>query len=163
MDFAAKSCGLPVELLKQVAHMIVEADGVCILWAMGITQHSMGSDASTAISNLLLVTGNYMRTGTGAYPLRGHNNVQGAGDHGAHPDLLPGYQSVHDPEVRARFEAAWNVKLPSTKGLDNHQMIDAIHAGKLKAMYLFGEEIALVDANANFVQDGLAKLEFFVA
>jgi formate dehydrogenase major subunit len=163
MEFAAKTCGLTVELLKQVAQMIVEADGVCILWAMGITQHSMGSDASTAISNLLLVTGNYMRTGTGAYPLRGHNNVQGAGDHGAAPDVLPGYQSVVDPEVRARFEAAWNVKLPSTKGLDNHEMIDAIHAGKLKAMYVFGEEIALVDSNANFVQDGLAKLEFFVA
>src|SRR6202162_6170875 len=63
MEFAAKTCGLTVELLKQVAHMIVEADGVCILWAMGITQHSMGSDGSTAISNLLLVTGNYMRTG----------------------------------------------------------------------------------------------------
>jgi formate dehydrogenase major subunit len=163
LEFAAQTCGLSVELLKQVAHMIVEADGVCILWAMGVTQHSMGSDASTAISNLLLVTGNYMRTGTGAYPLRGHNNVQGAGDHGAHPDLLPGYQSVHDPEIRARFEAAWKQKLPSTKGLDNHQMIDAIHAGKLKAMYIFGEEIALVDSNANLVQDGLAKLEFFVA
>src|SRR6201993_920762 len=163
MEFAAETCGLSVDLLKQVAHMIVEASGVCILWAMGITQHSMGSDASTAISNLLLVTGNYMRTGTGAYPLRGHNNVQGAGDHGAHPDLLPGYQSVHDPEIRARFEAAWNVKLPSVQGLDNRQMIDAIHAGKLKSMYLFGEEIALVDANANEVQDGLAKLEFFVA
>jgi formate dehydrogenase major subunit len=122
MDFAAKTCGLTVELLKQVAHMIVEANGVCILWAMGITQHSMGSDASTAISNLLLVTGNYMRTGTGAYPLRGHNNVQGATDHGAHPDLLPGYQSVHDPEVRARFEADWKVTLPSTQGLDNHQV-----------------------------------------
>jgi formate dehydrogenase major subunit len=163
MEFAAKTCGLTMDLLKQVAHMIAEADGVCILWAMGITQHSMGSDASTAISNLLLVTGNYMRTGTGAYPLRGHNNVQGAGDHGAAPNVLPGYQSVHDPEVRARFEAGWKVKLPSTKGLDNHQMIDAIHAGKLKAMYIFGEEIALVDSNANFVQDGLAKLEFFVA
>jgi formate dehydrogenase major subunit len=83
-----------------------------------------------------------MRTGTGAYPLRGHNNVQGATDHGAHPDLLPGYQSVHDSEVRARFEAGWKVKLPSTKGLDNHQMIDAIHAGELKAIYVFGEEIA---------------------
>jgi formate dehydrogenase major subunit len=163
LEFAAQTCGLSLELLKQVAHLIVETDGVCILWAMGITQHHMGSDASTAISNLLLITGNYMRTGTGAYPLRGHNNVQGAGDHGAHPDLLPGYQSVHDPEVRARFEAAWNLKLPSTKGLDNHDMIDAIHGGKLKAMYIFGEEIALVDSNANFVQDGLAKLEFFVA
>ena len=143
--------------------MIAEAKNVCILWAMGVTQHSMGSDTSTAISNLLLVTGNYKRTGTGAYPLRGHNNVQGASDHGAMPNFLPGYQSVDNPEVRARFEAAWKVKLPSTKGLDNHQMIDAIHEGKLKAMYLFGEEIALVDSNANYVRDALAKLEFFVA
>jgi len=149
--------------MKQVAHMIAEADGVCILWAMGVTQHSMGSDSSTAISNLLLITGNYMRTGTGAYPLRGHNNVQGASDHGAMPNFLPGYQSVDDPEVRARFEAGWKVKLPVAKGLDNHQMIDAIHAGQLKAMYLFGEEIALVDSNANYVQGGLSKLEFFVA
>ena len=163
LEFAAKTCGLTVELLKQVAHMIVEANGVCILWAMGITQHSMGSDSSTAISNLLLVTGNYMRTGAGAYPLRGHNNVQGAGDHGAHPENLTGYQNVHDPEVRARFEAAWKVSLPSTKGLDNFQMIEAIHAGKLKAMYLFGEEIALVDGNSNHVESALSKLEFFVA
>jgi formate dehydrogenase major subunit len=163
MEFAAQMCGLSVETMKQIAHMIAEADGVCILWAMGITQHSMGSDASTAISNLLLVTGNYMRTGTGAYPLRGHNNVQGASDHGAMPHFLPGYQSVDDPEVRARFEFAWKVTLPSTKGLDNHEMIEAIHEGKLKAMYLFGEEISLVDSNANFVQDGLSKLDFFVA
>jgi len=162
MEFGAQTCGLTVDLLKRVAHMIVEADGVCVLWAMGITQHSMGSDASTAISNLLLVTGNYMRTGTGAYPLRGHNNVQGAGDYGAHPDLLPGYQSVHEPKIRARFQSAWKVELPATEGLDNSEMIEAIHAGKLKAMYIFGEEIALVDTNANFVQDALAKLEFFV-
>src|SRR5271168_1780219 len=162
MEFAAERTGLPIETLKQVAHMIAEAEGVCILWAMGITQHSMGSDGSTAISNLLLVTGNYMRTGTGAYPLRGHNNVQGAGDHGAHPVMLPGYQRSDDPEVRARFESAWNVKLPTAKGLDNHEMIDAIHEGKLKAMYLFGEEISLVDSNSNFVDGGLGKLEFFV-
>jgi formate dehydrogenase major subunit len=162
LEFAAKTCGLTVEVLKQVAQMIVEAKGVCILWAMGITQHSMGSDSSTAISNLLLVTGNYMRTGTGAYPLRGHNNVQGAGDHGAHPENLTGYQKVHDPEVRARFEAAWKVSLPSTKGLDNFEMIEAIHAGKLQAMYLFGEEIALVDGNSNNVESALSKLEFFV-
>src|SRR5881409_1460924 len=132
IDFAAETCGLALETLKQVAQMIVEADGVCVLWAMGITQHSMGSDSSTAISNLLLVTGNYMRTGTGAYPLRGHNNVQGATDHGAHPDDLPGYQLVDDPEVRARFEAGWKIKLPSAKGLDNKEMIEAIHQGILK-------------------------------
>jgi len=163
MEFAARACGLSEDTLEKVAHMIVEADGVCILWAMGVTQHSMGSDTSTAISNLLLITGNYMRTGTGAYPLRGHNNVQGASDHGAMPNFLPGYQHVDDPEVRSRFQSGWNVQLPSTKGLDNHEMIDAIHQGTLKAMYLFGEEISLVDSNANFVGDGLSKLEFFVA
>ncbi len=163
MEFASEKCGLPLETLKKLAHMIAEAEGVCVLWAMGITQHVMGSDSSTAISNMLLVTGNYMRTGTGAYPLRGHNNVQGASDHGAMPNFLTGYQSVDDPEVRTRFEAAWNVKLPTAKGLDNHEMIEAIHKGKLKAMYLFGEEISLVDSNANFVNDGLGKLEFFVA
>ena len=162
MEFAAETCGLPVETLKKVAQMITEAEGVCVLWAMGVTQHSMGSDTSTAISNLLLVTGNYMRTGTGAYPLRGHNNVQGASDHGAMPNYLPGYQLVDDPGVRARFEAGWKVKLPSTKGLDNKEMIDAIHQGKLKAMYLFGEEISLVDSNKNFVEEGLSKLDFFV-
>jgi formate dehydrogenase major subunit len=162
LEAAQRLSGLPVETLKKVAHMIVEASGVCILWAMGITQHTMGSDASTAISNLLLVTGNYMRTGTGAYPLRGHNNVQGAGDHGAAPTTLPGYQSVDDPEVRQRFEAAWRVKLPTSKGLDNHEMVDAIQEGRLKSLYLFGEEMSLVDSNANYVQDAFNKLEFFV-
>jgi formate dehydrogenase major subunit len=162
MEFAAQACGIPRDTLEQVAQMIARADGVAILWAMGVTQHSMGSDTSTAISNLLLITGNYMKTGTGAYPLRGHNNVQGASDHGAMPNFLPGYQSVDDPEVRARFEAGWKVQLPATKGLDNHQMIDAVCEGKLKAMYLFGEEISLVDSNANFIAEGLGQLEFFV-
>jgi formate dehydrogenase major subunit len=162
MEFAAEACGLSEDTLQKVAHMIADASGVCVLWAMGVTQHSMGSDTSTAISNMLLVSGNYMRTGTGSYPLRGHNNVQGASDHGAMPNFLPGYQHVDDPEVRSRFEAAWKVPLPSTAGLDNHQMIDGIHEGKLKGMYLFGEEIGLVDSNANYVGNGLSKLDFFV-
>jgi formate dehydrogenase major subunit len=142
--------------------MIAAAERVCILWAMGVTQHANGSDTSTAISNLLLVTGNYMRPGTGAYPLRGHNNVQGASDHGSMPNVLSGYQSVADPEVRARFEAAWHVALPTTRGLDNHEMVDAIHEGRLKAMYLFGEEIDDVDSNSNYVGAALEKLDFFV-
>jgi formate dehydrogenase major subunit len=162
LEFASRTTGLPVETLEKVAHMIAGAERVCILWAMGVTQHSNGSDTSTAMSNLLLVSGNYMRPGTGAYPLRGHNNVQGASDHGSMPNVLPGYQSVDDPEVRRRFEEGWKAPLPSTKGLDNHEMIDAIHEGKLKAMYLFGEEISIVDSNANYVSGGLSKLEFFV-
>jgi len=103
-----------------------------------------------------------MRPGTGAYPLRGHNNVQGASDHGSMPNMLPGYQHVDDPEVRQRFEAGWKVTLPSTKGLDNHQMVEAIHGGKLKAMYLIGEEMSIVDSNANYVGDPFARLDFFV-
>ena len=162
LAMASERCGLPVETITQVAHMIAEADGVCVLWAMGVTQHSMGSDTSTAISNLLLATGNYMRPGAGAYPLRGHNNVQGASDHGAMPNFFPGYQEVDDPEIRAKFEKAWNVTLPPTPGLDNHMMIDAVHDGRLKAMYVFGEEMSLVDSNANYVQDALSKLDFFV-
>lgn len=162
LEFAAERCGMTVETLTQVAHMIADAEKVCICWAMGVTQHSMGSDTSTAISNLLLVTGNYMRPGTGAYPLRGHNNVQGASDNGSMPNNLPGYQSVDDPEVRDRFEAFWNVKLPSSKGLDNHQMVDAIYEGKVKAMYIIGEEMSIVDSNANYVDEAFAQLEFLV-
>ena len=100
LEAAARSAASRSRRSKNVAHMIADAKRVCILWAMGVTQHTMGSDTSTAISNLLLVTGNYMRPGTGAYPLRGHNNVQGASDHGSMPNMLPGYQSVDDPEVR---------------------------------------------------------------
>jgi formate dehydrogenase major subunit len=162
MEAASERCGIPLETLTSVAHMIADADSVCILWAMGVTQHIMGSDTSTAISNLLLATGNYMRPGTGAYPLRGHNNVQGASDHGAMPNFFPGYQKVDDPEIRAKFEKGWNVTLPPKPGLDNHLMIDAIHDGRLKAMYVFGEELSLVDSNANYVGDALSKLEFFV-
>jgi formate dehydrogenase major subunit len=162
LEWASEICGLTVQTLKEVATMIAEAESVCAIWAMGVTQHSNGSDTSTAISNLLLVTGNYMRPGTGAYPLRGHNNVQGASDHGAMPELLPGYQSVHDPGVRSRFEERWGVRLPSSKGLDNYEMVTAIHDGTLRSMYLCGEEMSLVDSDSNHVSDAFRKLEFFV-
>src|SRR6202166_727961 len=162
LEAATQQTGLSEPNIRTAADMIAEAKSTCILWAMGVTQHTQGSDISTAISNLLLITGNYMRPGTGAYPLRGHNNVQGASDHGAMPNMLPGYQSVDDPEVRQRFETGWRVKLPSSKGWDNHKMVDAIHDGKLKAMYLIGEEMSIVDSNANYVADAFAKLDFFV-
>src|SRR3984885_2275775 len=103
MEYASKTCKVPLEILERVAREIAAADSMCVLWAMGITQHTRGSDESTAVSNLLLVTGNYMRPNCGAYPLRGHNNVQGAGDIGAAPDLFAGYQHVTDSVSRARF------------------------------------------------------------
>jgi formate dehydrogenase major subunit len=161
LDAAEEQTGIPAETLKDVAHRIVHAGSVCALWAMGVTQHTMGSDTSTAISNLLLVTGHYGRPGTGAYPLRGHNNVQGCSDFGSVNTYLPGYQKVEDDAARARYEAEWGVTLSTKKGLDNRQMIEAIYEGTLKAIFLVGEEIALVDSNAHYVQEALSRLEFF--
>jgi formate dehydrogenase major subunit len=162
MDYASRICRVPEKTLIQVAGEIAAAESTCILWAMGVTQHSRGSDTSTAISNLLLVTGNYMRPGCGAYPLRGHNNVQGASDMGAMPNNFPGYQKVTDPAIRERFEKAWKVKLPPEKGLDNHQMVDAVYEGKLRTMYLAGEDMISADSNANRVGGAFERLEFFV-
>ena len=162
LDFAARRTGIPAETIEQVAREIAHADTVCILWAMGVTQHCGGSDTSTSISNLLLLTGNYMRPGTGAYPLRGHNNVQGASDFGSMPNSYSGYQKVADEQVRKKFEAAWKVKLPPKDGLDNHEMIRAIHENKLKSMYIKGEDTITSDANAGDVSKALRQLEFLV-
>jgi formate dehydrogenase major subunit len=162
LEFAEKRTGIAAETLKQIAREIVAADGVCILWAMGVTQHCGGSDTSTSISNLLLLTGNYMRPGAGAYPMRGHNNVQGTSDFGSMPNVYSGYQDVEDPAIRAKFEAAWGVSLPPKKGLDNHEMIQAVHDGKLKCIYIKGEDTIISDANSNDVARALSALEFFV-
>jgi formate dehydrogenase major subunit len=162
LDYAEKITGLSKETLIKTAEAIHEADSVCGLWAMGVTQHLGGTDTSTAISNLLLITGNYGRPGTGAYPLRGHNNVQGASDFGTMPAWLPGYEPIEDDEVRTRYEKAWGTKLPKEPGLNNHQIVEAIHDGKIKGMYLFGEEMGLVDSNINYVHEAFEKLDFFV-
>ncbi|MBT9330557.1 formate dehydrogenase subunit alpha [Acidipila sp. 4G-K13] len=162
MEYAAKICKVPLETLEKIAHEVAATESMCILWAMGVTQHCGGSDTSTAISNLLLVTGNYMRPGTGAYPLRGHNNVQGASDFGSMPAYFPGYDKIADDEARERYEQGWGVKIPTAKGLDNHEMVDAIYEGRLKAMYLIGEDMLNADANANYVGGGFERLEFFV-
>ena len=162
MEFAASQCDVPVEVLIKVAEEIAHAETVCVLWAMGITQHVMGSDSSTAISNLLLTTGNYMKPGCGAYPLRGHNNVQGASDMGAMPNNFPGYQPVTNDEIRGKFESRWGVKLPAKVGLDNHQMVDGVYDGTLRAMYLAGEDMISADSNANHVAGAFERLDFFV-
>jgi formate dehydrogenase major subunit len=162
LEFAERTTGISAEMLKTVAHEIANASGVCIIWAMGVTQHCGGSDTSTAISNLLLATGNYKRTGTGAYPMRGHNNVQGASDFGSMPAYFPGYQKSDDPKIIEKFEQGWGVQLSRNKGLDNHQMVDAIHEGKLKSILLAGEDMFTSDSNANYVGEALTKLDFFV-
>jgi formate dehydrogenase major subunit len=162
LGYAVEKTGLTEEELVRLATMIHSSKSVCVLWAMGITQHKGATDASTAICNLLLITGNFGRPGTGAYPLRGHNNVQGACDFGTMPAWMPGYEPVQDPQVRERYEGAWGVKLPEEPGMDNHHMVEGMDKGKLKALYLFGEDMALVDANSNHVEAGFERLEFFV-
>ena len=162
LEYAEKITSIPVPTLMQVADEIATAERVCILWAMGVTQHTGGSDTATSICNLLLATGNFKRPGTGAYPLRGHNNVQGCSDFGSMPDVFSGYQKVDNADIRAKFEAAWGVTLPTTTGLDNRMMIDAIHQGKLKSLYIEGEDTITSDANANDVSDAFAKLDFLV-
>lgn len=162
LEYAEKTTGLSQQELIKLATMIHEAKSVCALWAMGVTQHMGATDTSTAISNLLLITGNYGRPGTGAYPLRGHNNVQGACDFGTMPAWMPGYEPVQDLDVRKKYEQAWGVKLPEEPGMDNHHMVEGMDKGKLKALYLFGEDMSLVDANSNHVDAGFERLEFFV-
>jgi formate dehydrogenase major subunit len=162
LEYAETITGITAATLTTVAHEIIQADGVCILFAMGVTQHCGGSDTATALSNLLLVTGNYMRPGAGAYPLRGHNNVQGASDFGSMPNVFSGYQKVDDESVRAKFEAGWGVTLPTTKGLDNHEMIRAIQDGTLKSLYIKGEDTITSDANAGDVGDALSNCEFLI-
>jgi formate dehydrogenase major subunit len=162
MEFAEEVSGIPAETLKQVAELIAKTESMCICWAMGVTQHSQGSDCSTACSNLLLTTGNYMRPGTGAYPLRGHNNVQGASDFGSMPNMFPGYQKVEDQQARARYEQAWGVSLSTKKGLDNHEMVEAAIGGKLQAMYIIGEDMVIADSNANRNAESFSKIPFMV-
>jgi formate dehydrogenase major subunit len=162
LQYASRICEVSIETLEAVAKEIVSAESVCILWAMGITQHAHGSDGSTAIANLLLVTGNCMKPNTGAYPLRGHNNVQGAGDIGAAPNEFPGYQAVGVPENREKFEKAWGVPLPGAVGMNNHEMVDAMLEGKMRALYVAGEDMISADSNANHVAAAFGKLELFV-
>jgi formate dehydrogenase major subunit len=164
MEFAEEITGVPKRQLIEAAEMIGRAERVCLLWAMGITQHGHGADTSTALSNLMLVTGNFGRPGTGGYPMRGHNNVQGASDFGALKNVYPGYEKVTDEEARARWARGWGVApeaLSNEVGLDNFEM--TMKAGSdLKAMYIIGEETAASESNAHETHEHFSKLDFMV-
>ncbi len=162
LEFAEKVTGLPKEQIVRLATMIHASKGTCVLWAMGVTQHQDGSETSTAIANLLLLTGNFGRTGTGGYPLRGHANVQGVSDFGSITGHFPGYQKTSDPGARKKFEDAWHVKLPEGTGLDSEMMVVAAEEGKLRAMYLIGEDKILADSDQARLDRVLSNLEFLV-
>ncbi|PDO90410.1 formate dehydrogenase subunit alpha [Kosakonia pseudosacchari] len=165
LDYAAQITGIQQETLREAAEMIGKAGSVCIMWAMGITQHSHGADTSTALSNLLLVTGNYGRPGTGGYPMRGHNNVQGASDFGCLKNFYPGYESVSDPHIREKWARAWGVpaeRLSLKVGQDNFMMVELARQDAIRAMYVIGEETAFSDADAENVHQGFTNLDFLV-
>ncbi|MBS7456980.1 formate dehydrogenase subunit alpha [Coralloluteibacterium stylophorae] len=165
LDFAEEVTGIPQAQLVEAAEMIARAETVCLLWAMGVTQHSHGSDISTALSNLLLVTGNYGKPGTGGYPMRGHNNVQGASDFGCLKNMYPGYEKVEEPGNREKWAKAWGVApeaLSDHVGLDNYTMVLGAGEGKVRAMFIIGEETAVSDSHASHTQDAFRKLDFMV-
>ncbi|MCX8052791.1 MAG: molybdopterin-dependent oxidoreductase [Armatimonadetes bacterium] len=161
-EIAEKITGVPADDITRAARAYAKADGASIVYSMGITQHTTGTDNVFALANLAMITGNIGKPGSGVNPLRGQNNVQGACDVGALPDLLPGYQRVDNAEARARFEAAWSVELSDRPGLTVVEMIDAADEGKLRAMYVMGENPVLSDPDSNHVESALKKLDFLV-
>ncbi len=129
---------------------------------MGITQHVTGTDNVLALANLAMLTGNLGRESVGVNPLRGQNNVQGACDMGGLPNLLPGYQKVDDPALRAKFEKAWGRPLPAKPGLTVVEIIHAIERGAVRGLYILGENPALSDPNSNRTRRALADVDFLV-
>jgi formate dehydrogenase alpha subunit len=154
--------GVPAEKLAAAARMYAQNSPAAILYTMGITQHTHGTDNVMAVANLAMLTGNIGKPGAGVNPLRGQNNVQGACDMGALPNVYPGYQAVNNDTAREKFEAAWNCKLNPEPGKTLTEIIPAAHEGRIKAIYLMGENPSLSDPDANHVREALQKLEFFV-
>ncbi len=153
--------GVPQNKIAQAARLYATNSPSTILYSMGITQHSHGTDNVIAIANLAMLTGNIGKPGAGVNPLRGQNNVQGACDLGALPNVYPGYQAVTDPKVRAKFEAAWGTTLSPNAGLAITEMIEQARQ-KIKAAYIMGENPVLSEPDAGHAQKMLAKLDFLV-
>jgi formate dehydrogenase major subunit len=161
----APVCGIDAETLRYVARLYARSKGSIILWGMGISQHVHGTDNARCLIALALMTGQIGRPGTGLHPLRGQNNVQGASDAGLIPMMLPDYQHVTKPDVRARFEKAWQLApgtLDDKVGLTVVEVMHAIKHGDIKGMYVQGENPAMSDPDANHAREALAALEHLV-
>ena len=154
--------GVPKEKIIEAARAFGKAGKACIIYNMGITQHTHGTDNVITVANLAMLTGNVGKPGTGVSPLRGQNNVQGACDVGALPNVLTGYQSVTDPQVREKFEAAWGCTLSEKVGLTMTEVLPAAHEGKIKALYIVGENPLLSEADIEHAREALKRLEFLV-
>ncbi len=154
--------GVPAVDLRAAARIYGQAAEACLIWGLGVTEHRYGSEVVRLICNLALITGKVGRPGSALLPLRGQNNVQGSSDMGALPDTHTAYRSVADEEVAGSFEQRWGVALPRNNGYTIPQMFDAAIAGELKAMYIFGEDVAQTDPNTAHVIRALESLELLV-
>jgi predicted molibdopterin-dependent oxidoreductase YjgC len=154
--------GVKVEDLSTAARIYATSKPAALLYAMGITQHTSGHQNVLACANLSMLTGNIGLPGGGVNPLRGHNNVQGACDVGALYNLFPGYQPVNDEVARKKFEEAWGQPLPSKPGLTLVEMFNAAHEGKVRGMYIVGENAVLSDPHSSHVREALEALDFLV-
>ncbi|MBN1834746.1 MAG: formate dehydrogenase subunit alpha [Spirochaetales bacterium] len=157
-----KITGVPREQIVEAARLYAGAERGSIVYSMGITQHTTGTDNVLSLANLAMITGNVGRKSTGVNPLRGQNNVQGACDVGALPNVYPGYQPVANPQVQEKFEQAWNASLSLTPGLTVVEMLHGAEEGKVRGMYIMGENPFLSDPNVNRVRKDLESLEFLV-
>jgi formate dehydrogenase major subunit len=156
-------CGIPADELRAVAREFAGAKAGMIFWGMGISQHIHGTDNSRCLISLALMTGQVGRPGTGLHPLRGQNNVQGASDAGLIPMFLPDYQPVTDDGVRGAFSEIWGSgDFSNEKGLTVTEILDAVHDGKVKSMYVLGENPAMSDPDLNHAREALAMLEHLV-
>ena len=161
-DHVETITGIPADDLRTAARIYAEANSASILYAMGITQHSHGTDNVKSCANLAMLCGNVGIEGGGVNPLRGQNNVQGACDMGALPNVFPAYQQVASDEARAKFEKAWDVSLPAKPGLTIMEIMDAAHKGDIKGLYIMGENPMISDPDLAHVGAALKNLDILV-
>jgi formate dehydrogenase alpha subunit len=162
-EYVEEITGIPAQKLIDAARIYAQAEKASILYCMGITQHSHGTDNVKSLANLAMLCGNMGIEGGGVNPLRGQNNVQGACDMGGLPDVYTGYQKVIDPEARKKMEEAWGVTgLSDQPGLKATEMIPKAHDGELKALYVLGENPLVSDPDLNHAEKSFANLDFLV-
>ena len=155
--------GIPAETIRQAARDFAGAKAGMIFWGMGVSQHIHATDNSRCLISLALMTGNVGKPGAGLHPLRGQNNVQGASDAGLIPMFLPDYQSVTDDRVRSAFAGIWqSADFSAEKGLTVTEILDAVHAGRIRGMYILGENPAMSDPDVTHAREALAKLDHLV-
>ena len=158
----AEVCGIDAATIREVARTYATSRASIVFWGMGISQSVHGTDNARCLIALALITGQVGRPGTGLHPLRGQNNVQGASDAGLIPLVYPDYRSVEDAAVRAEYEEFWGRQLDPKRGLTVVEIVNAIHEGQIKAMYIMGENPAMSDPDQDHARAALAKLEHLV-